>query len=132
MKTQLLTILLLLSFVISHSQSDTKTELAHEYYKSQFDRGTRLRNIGVGLVAGGATLFVISIPIINSMSYGDAMTTGYFLIISSLIITSAGIPISCAGGAMRHNNRKAMEKLDQNMSLSFGASPNGIGLTLKF
>ena len=132
MKCQILTLILLFIILYTHGQSDTVAIKDYDYYKTKFDRGTRLRNTGIGLNIGGAVLFGVSVPIINSMDFAKGMATGTVLIFSSFCIVSVGISMSCAGGAIRFNNRKAMKNLDRNLDLSIGSTPHGIGLTLRF
>lgn len=133
MKRCVWTILLCLILIISYGQNDTIVHKDHDYYKSQFDRGTRMCIVGLSFVAGGALLFGISVPIINAnYNFYEGYAGGVTLIVSAIVLVNIGIPISCAGGSMRANNRRAIKKLDKNMNLSFGSTRYGIGLTFRF
>ncbi|MFC2101711.1 hypothetical protein ACFLS7_01835 [Bacteroidota bacterium] len=99
----------------------------HDYYNAIFKKATKLRNAGIILTSVGVGLFVGS-----QIASNTNLNTTTILFLSSVSAISAGTPLWISGSVKRKNNRKAMEKIKGNMSISFRTTPNGVGLVLNF
>ena len=99
----------------------------YDYYNAIFKKATKLRNVGIILTSAGVGLFVGALIASNY----NLNTTG-ILLLSSVATISVGAPLWIAGGVKRKNNRKAMEQIKRNMSVSFRTTNSGVGLVLNF
>jgi hypothetical protein len=105
----------------------------YEYYQKIYKSATAKRGAGIVLTIMGVGIVITGIVIQgkdnNSMKNN---LNGGALLALGFIFETIGIPLWISGGVKRANNKKAMEEIQKNMNLSFGASRYGIGLTLKF
>ena len=105
----------------------------YAYYEKLF-YGSRTRQgvgvfltlLGVGLEVGG---FVIASN--QYVTDSELNTAGNLILIGSLMET-LGIPLWISGGIRKANNRKAMEEMKKNSSLSLGFNNYGVGMVYRF
>jgi len=99
----------------------------YDYYNTTFNKATKMRNAGIILTSAGVGLFIGA-----QIASNTNLNTTAVLLFSSIATLSAGVPLWIAGSIKRKNNRKAMEQIKRNTSISFRTTNNGVGLVLTF
>lgn len=99
----------------------------YDYYNTIFKKATKQRNAGISLTSAAVGLYVGAL-----IASGTNLNITSVLFFSSVATLSAGVPLWIVGGMKRKNNRKAMEQIKRNVSISFRTTNNGIALVLNF
>ncbi len=99
----------------------------YDYYNAIFKKATNLRNAGISLTSAGVCFYVGSF-----IASGVNLNTTAVLFLLSVATISLGVPLWIAGGVNRKNNRKVMEQIKKNTSISFRVASNGVGLVFSF
>lgn len=110
-----------------------------DYYQKVYKSAKIRRNVGLVFIPVGGGFLVWGIAkIMKSIDEGDSSENyrqfrqGLGLSFGGAVLFTGGIVFSVSGGKKRRHAKRAMEKLESNMTLSVGVANNGIGLVLKF
>lgn len=115
------------------SSLDNGYSYDHDYYSQIFKSATTQRNFGISFVVIGLGLEVWGyILVSDEESTQENIDIGGGLMIAGAILENIGIPLWISGGVKRGNNRRVMEDMERNTSLSLATSKNGIGIVLRF
>ncbi len=98
------------------------------YYTEKYERAKKKKTAGM-LVSGLGLGEVLIGLAYNSMSSSGSSR---ILMIMGIVTFNVGMPLAISGGVEASNNMKAMAKVKNNTSLSFGTTNHGIGLVLNF
>jgi hypothetical protein len=135
MKTKILTILLILTVLSASGQSDTIVKDFH-YYKAEYEKGTKMRNLGKGLVISGPILLglgVSSALIMLTYEIDDYIAVSILLglFLTSVVVELIGIPLWIAGGTKRKRSTQMLDQLNYKANISIAPTQHGIGLILR-
>ena len=133
MKRILISLLLLFSLLASYGQEGIVKEYDYDYYKAQFEQGTRMRNAGIALVIAGPVFFWGGIGLAAAASTGWDIAVGiaYAGIAFAILAEVIGIPLWISGGSKRSKSKKEMERLENIPQSSLGFTRDGLGLCIK-
>lgn len=103
-------------------------------------RSTVIRNIGIGLTAGGVVsgtygFYLIYSEVVTPGSKGltGQELSGLGLVFLGAVFTATGLPFVIIGQVERSRFSKKMENcFQQNLTLELGVTKNGIGIVLTF
>lgn len=131
-----LTLLLLMITTLGQNNTDPKD---YEFYKTEFEKGTMQRNVGIGLIASGPVLFGIGVAMgtstastlsSNDFQKGSNIIIGFF--VTAILVEVIGIPLCIAGASKRSKYKKLMDNYDSNISLYIRPMNQGIGFVFRF
>ncbi len=100
----------------------------YKHYAEKYEEANKRKIAGIIVSAIGLSEVLAGLIFLDN-SHGPAPQ---MLIFGGTIAFSVGIPIALSGGIEASNNKKAMKKIKNNASLSFGTTNHGIGLVLNF
>lgn len=132
MRRILISLALLLLMISTLGQNNTDPQ-DYEFYKTEFEKGTIMRNAGIGLVVSGPVLVFLGLALGASQDNLDAgigTATGFMVV--AIIAEAIGIPLSIAGATKRNKNKALMQQYDRDISLDLRTTKHGIGIVLKF
>lgn len=101
----------------------------YQYYEDLYNKAFSRRKIGNILTIFGASCGIVGI-VLSTRADTDELGTALFM--TGGIVINIGIPLWIAGGIKASNNKKAMEELKKQDSLTVGLSAYGIGLAFRF
>lgn len=105
----------------------------YEYYSSLYKGATVRIGVGAFFTLIGVGLEVSGIVMSNKLGATNLdKDKAAKLIIAGAVFESLGIPLWISGGIRRANNQRAMEEIKRQQSITFGATPSGIGLSYNF
>lgn len=115
--------------VSDDSRNELYKEHDYNYYQSLYKNATVQRNIGIGFTSLAAAFAIAGgLSTLNDNGYIPLALIG----IATPISLAIGAPLWISGHRKRNNNKKAMDKIEKQMNLSFRATNNGVGLVLNF
>lgn len=110
-----------------------------DYYQDTYYRATSVKRTGMFFTFLGVTTCALGVlllqPKTNSNSYYNTNNSSPNVVAVMLfagggVVADLGIALWIYGGIKSANNREAMKRCENNVSLSFGATQNGIGFRL--
>ena len=105
------------------------TNKQYDIFKKQYNKSRKNASTGSVIMGVGAVAVVTGL-ILNGNTNQQALSQ--VLLITGFIVFNIGAPITVSNGVKAENNRKAMEKVENNIKVSLSASNNGIGFIVNF
>ena len=100
----------------------------YNHYAEKYEEANRKKIAGIIVSSVGLVELLAGIIFLDNSNNSPPR----IFIFAGVITFSVGMPIAFSGAIEASNNKKAMEKVKSNASLSFGATNNGVGLVLNF